>query len=534
MFTKLGWPALLLSTACSSTVAVEVQIVDPCNQDAVQEMEYLRLEPRGDGIDSAGLSTIVEVGQASAPAIKIPLAADFQLVASGYSDDSFQDIRAIGVSAKRDLSNAEDTVEVRVPFALVDNFYKTTRLDDSGECTQLTVARYGATATFLPGSGKVLVVGGANLAMVDSVPTLSYVRLIEIYDPNTGEFLPMGELPQGGARAFHTATLISDDGLVLIAGGQAHGSAVAESLRSALIIDASDPASVRVAEQGIAMRQARTGHIAAKLADGRVLLAGGRLMDSTGGAPLYLSSVEIYDPDARSFVTPTDASQNAVEMSTARFGHSGFTLKGGFNVVVAGGMNESGPSLSMEVLRIDGTQMTSKVSSGVSLGVGAIFHAGDVGLSTEGGEVLLSGGYNTVADAEPTSGSPMNPTSNVEMYTFDPQTQEMNKLCSDSTSAARAFHSVSMVGRRLIFIGGRGSDGSPVPSSETATLNTGAGCFTAPPVVTNMTDARAQHAVAKLAASGEVMVVGGIQQTASEVFGRSIDSAEIFSPRRDP
>lgn len=533
MLRKLSLSTLLFSIGCSSTVEVNVQIVDPCNQDAVQEMAYLRLEPRGDGIDSAGLSTIVEVAQAAAPAIKIPLSSDFQLVASGFADDSFDDVRAIGVSAKRDLSNAEEAIDVRVPFALVDNFYKTTKLDDSGECSTMNVARYGATATYLPESGKVLIFGGADLTTDNGIPTLAYTRQIEIYDPDTGEFKRVGELTAGGPRVFHTATLLSDS-RVLIAGGQAHGSSVPESLRSALIVDASDPSNVKVAESGIGMHAARSGHIAAQLADGRVLLAGGRTLSPDGAPPAYLASVEIFDPDSRTFVTPTDASQNAVQMSTGRFGHSGFTLKSGFDVVIAGGMNETGPSLTLEVLRINGTQMMAKVSAGVTLGVGPIFHAGDATIYTNEGGILLSGGYNTVADAQPASGPPLNPTANAEMYEFDSTNMEMRKVCSDSMSVARGFHTLSIVDSRVIMIAGRGADGSPQPSSETVKLQSNASCFTARPEVRSMTDARAQHAMAKMASSGEVLVVGGIQQGAGEVFGRSIDSAEIFSPRRAP
>jgi hypothetical protein len=75
---------LMLATACSSAVEVDVELVDPCNQEAVTSVDFLKFEPRGSGVDSAGLTTIQAVGDGSTQAIPIPLVADFQLVATGH------------------------------------------------------------------------------------------------------------------------------------------------------------------------------------------------------------------------------------------------------------------------------------------------------------------------------------------------------------------------------------------------------------------------------------------------------------------
>ena len=45
---------------------------------------------------------------------------------------------------------------------------------------------------------------------------------------------------------------------------------------------------------------------------------------------------------------------------------------------------------------------------------------------------------------------------------------------------------------------------------------------------------RQQHAAVLLEDTGEVLVVGGRQQEVVDAFGRSINSAEVFSPARDP
>jgi hypothetical protein len=515
---------VVIAAGCSRTIDVSVALVDPCNQNAVASVDFLKLEPRGEGIDSTGLTTVVNVSMGSAPAIKIPLANDFQLIATGHKMSFDAPPSAIGVSAKKDLSNAKSRVSIRVPFALVDAFYKTTSLDEPQNCSTLAVSRVGATATYLPDSSKVLIVGGASIQ--DDM--LTYTRLVELYDPATGTFSAATELRTGGARAYHTATLLSD-GRVLIAGGEGLVMGAKETLKSALIIDAHDPMNVQVSD-GIAMREAREGHIAARLADGRVVIAGGRALNP-GMPNQHLKSVEIFDPDKGSFSLPVDGSGNTVSLSVARYAHSGTALQSGHDVLIAGGMNDSGPVLNPEVLRMgmDGTM--SIVTSDATLGVGPIAHAADI---ASNGAVLLSGGYATVSDGLPESGLPMHPSANVEMWQFKETTGTIEKLCGSALSMGRGYHTVSMIGRRAAFIGGRGADGMALANGEVAELlGAGSSCFAQPPSLNAMTDARTGHAMAKLP-SGEILVAGGLQQTAMSAFGRTIDSAEVYSPAREP
>ena len=51
---RFAAPGLAALAACSSPVAVDVAIVDPCNQDAVATMDFLRFEPRGAGPGHGG------------------------------------------------------------------------------------------------------------------------------------------------------------------------------------------------------------------------------------------------------------------------------------------------------------------------------------------------------------------------------------------------------------------------------------------------------------------------------------------------
>jgi hypothetical protein len=121
----------------------------------------------------------------------------------------------------------------------------------------------------------------------------------------------------GGARAFHTATPL-DDGTVLLIGGagsMADASAVcnADCLRATATdtADIYDPRTGELRPVG-RLTSARMFHTAAKLPDGRVVVAGGtaeaffRAVDAaTTPFPVVpkqpLATIEVYDPTTRSF-----------------------------------------------------------------------------------------------------------------------------------------------------------------------------------------------------------------------------------------
>src|SRR5439155_6659476 len=102
----------------------------------------------------------------------------------------------------------------------------------------------------------------------------------EVYDPVSGIFSPAGSsvVP----RADHSATLLAD-GRVLVAGGRS----------GALLLNSTevfDPATGSFAATAALMQRARAGHTATVLADGSLLIAGG---DDAGSAEILDTATAI-------------------------------------------------------------------------------------------------------------------------------------------------------------------------------------------------------------------------------------------------
>lgn len=519
----------LAAIACGGPVEVDVQVVNPCNQDAIGSVEFLKFVPRGGDLGD-GFATTYGINDSGIEPIELPLVPDFSIFASGHpaGGDGLPDFRttnALGISAKYDIVNSGGPIGVKIPFGLVDSFYRTTALEGDASCTDLGVDRFGATATYLAGSEKVLIVGGARIIQTDP-PEIQYPRSVELYDPATGLFRPVAELRVGGARKDHTATPLGD-GRVLIAGGNTIINGVNTALRTAFIIDANDPNDVRIAESGLAMREPRTGHQAIRLGDGRVLLIGGRELVPGALDPrdhAYSASLELYDPADQVFAFPNDPVGNALSMSQSRYGHSATLLASGQDILVVGGMNEQGVVDELEVITVTDTATVTAPPSAIT-GVGPVFHAAAI---AEDDTILLSGGYNRIEDAEPAGGMPQNPSAAVEMWAWTGRS--LSRVCNASMSRARGHHVVEMSRKDAIFVGGRGMDGAPLNVGEVATLVGGASCFGLPPSEVEMDTGRIGHAVAKIDATGEILITGGLQQNQGDPFGVSLSSAEVFRP----
>lgn len=174
--------------------------------------------------------------------------------------------------------------------------------------------RANTTATLLL-DGRVLV-AGSNGATA------------ELYDPATDSWAMTGSMLE--QRSLPAAALLPD-GRVLVVGG-AEGNA---ALRTAEIFD---PATGQWSSTPPGMSVGRYGFTATRLADGRVLVAGG-VTTQTGIDPL--DSVEIFDPVTGTFT-------EAPPMHQARARHTAVLLADG-RLLVAFGIDGGSVLASSEV-----------------------------------------------------------------------------------------------------------------------------------------------------------------------------------------
>ncbi len=191
--------------------------------------------------------------------------------------------------------------------------------------------RTGHTATRLP-DGKVLIAGGRNSTCLYGCPELTWASA-ELYDPATGTFTPTGSMAQ--ARYGHTATPLPD-GRVLIAGGTTPDLPDTDVSSS---LEIYDPATGTFAAAGSMLRP-RSHHTATLLTDGRILLAHGR---TQGEGSLASATLEVFDP-------LLSKSTLLTSNLTTRYRHTATRLLSG-DVLLAGGTEGGGGIKLTEVFR---------------------------------------------------------------------------------------------------------------------------------------------------------------------------------------
>jgi hypothetical protein len=276
---------------------------------ARQEQIAIRLDD-GKVLLAGGFSNAVGSGPIASAEIYTPGSGFIATGAMGFS-------REEGAGAKL----ADGRVFVSGGYGSGGNtaeIYDPTAGTFAGAGSNMSVSRALHTATFLPGSGKVLIVGG-----IDG----SSLATAELFDPSTGLFTATGSLAT--ARHGHIAVLLPN-GKVLIAGGINLSSG---TLASAELYD---PAGGGTFSSAGAMTIPRQEFTATSLADGKVLLAGGRSAGSQN------ATLEVYDPVAASAGTFTAV---GTTMSSGRAGHAASLLSSG-KVLISGGDSASASFLA--------------------------------------------------------------------------------------------------------------------------------------------------------------------------------------------
>jgi hypothetical protein len=277
---------------------------------------------------AVGGAVLIGSGVVNMPVVKLPARAETSAAPSSTPrQNSAPTWTATGKMVEpRRAPTATRLPDGRVLVVGGDNRYSpSAELYDPGSGTwtatgNMIEARGSHTATLLP-DGKVLVAGGN----VDSSGTLAYVSSAELYDPRSGTWTATGNMIEPYVAYGYTATLLLD-GTVLVAGGEN------SDLPSAELYD---PSSGTWAATG-KMIEARLGHTATLLPDGKVLVAGG---NSTEPDDHSVSSAELYDPRSGTWAATGS-------MVDARSGHTATLLPDG-KVLVAGEDNRDLPSAEL-------------------------------------------------------------------------------------------------------------------------------------------------------------------------------------------
>ncbi|AUX45251.1 uncharacterized protein SOCE26_067320 [Sorangium cellulosum] len=331
--------------------------------------------------------------------------------------------------------------------------------------------------------GRLLAAGGHG--------SWGALRDVELFEPSSGSWAPAERMIE--ARAKHTATLLAD-GRVLVAGGVVPVSdekyASKRPVASALLFQPEDGRWIAADP----MHPARAYHAAARLTDGRVLVAGGE----TGDEPNIdvVSSAALFNPATLRW-TPT------ASMHTARQLHT-MTLLADGRVLAVGGMVRFSEFLATSEIFDPETERWTSTGPLTSV---RIAHTATL---LHSGRVLVTGGVLPGKDG----GDGMLDTAEV----FDPETGAWREV-TQRMREGRTLHTATLLDDgRVLIAGGDTFSGSATaevfnPESQrweaAAPLNV-----------------RRTKQPAALLENGCVLIAGGVAQNRG-----AISSVELFDPR---
>lgn len=227
--------------------------------------------------------------------------------------------------------------------------------------------RAGHTVTQLP-DGRILVIGGARLTDsggLDGSPFASFIDTVEVFDPANGYWTLVRDLaaPQventngnlvnapmrlSAPRAFHTATLM-DDGNVAVVGGFYDAGSRIDASSAVEIIDPTKGTIQILSPGGADLLDPRALHTAHWF-NNRLWIIGG--VGRVYNQPSYLTSVEVYDPEAGYLERAIDGNDSSGDLNlfVGRAMHTSVELIDG--LLILGGRTDSGVLNSMEFLQL--------------------------------------------------------------------------------------------------------------------------------------------------------------------------------------
>ena len=334
----------------------------------------------------------------------------------------------------------------------------------------MSVARTGHTLTKL-NDGRVLAVGGYYITVGTSI--FVAVASAELYNPATGTWTAAASL--SGARFEHTATLLAD-GSVLVVGGRDGDQATTNTVARY------DP--VTNTWSAVAPMQAdHTAHTATLLANGKVLVVGG----------ISDLSTELYDPATNNWTSGPNL--------PAIFSRHTATRLATGSVLIAGG--DTGGLASCLVMLY--TPQTNTVSLTASFSTQQCRYGHTSTLLADNRVLLAAGGdvdYNFYLwDSA---------------FAYDATTN--NWQARASIGSARSFHTANLLGSGKVLIAGGINDSfGDTASARVYSIQSDAWTST-----TNLITARSR-AASVLLNDGRVLVAGGLKD------GYALASAELYS-----
>ncbi len=483
-------PLLLGAASCNGRdMLVDVLINNPCNQTILADADTIRFTVESDSFNKPQVSTFTTSGQGGNGNLNFNLLLPDAKVTVSVLDKN-QQLTAVTTFGPMDLSGDKKHTHLILNVApgKVSEFNQTT--PQEGTCGEMSYGRIGHTATTLP-NGQVLIIGGEQ---INSASSSTPIKQTEFYDPATSKFTEGPELP-GGARKYHTATLLPD-GRVLIAGGigqfTSGNTTVDTTLNTVFVYDPESGAFSWPENGATNLTNARAHHTATLLSDGRVMFAGG--LQNVEGKNVYTDSIEFWNPEKGCF------SVEGIKLQKPRAYHSAVAVNNNNDVVFLGGQNESQALSSVEYYHAGSMENgTGELSSPRTM-ASAI-------LLSDNETILISGGYKNAVNLNPTASTFKSSLKTADLYKFN---STKTLPCGEAMTTERAYHQMSLLPNGTVLItGGRTSNGMPTSSAEIFTVKNSSGiCSASSELVSDMTSPRSGHAQTILP-GGDIFLVSG-------------------------
>ena len=205
--------------------------------------------------------------------------------------------------------------------------------------------------------GKIYAMGGAEIKKFQAGQSFKRLPTVEMYDPITDTWIQKADMPElrGG-----DACVV--DGKIYFIGGYSKKQARSE------IVDVYDPTTDTWA-RAKSMNHARSG-AAISVVDGKIYVMGGTGWPQIPNHPgPFLSSAEVFDPK-------TDQWTEIIEMPTPKTGHTASVINGKI-YVIGGFLWRNGPFMYLSTVEIYDPE-TDRWTQGADMSFGRWAHAAEV------------------------------------------------------------------------------------------------------------------------------------------------------------